>query len=66
MSGVSMSGRDPRGLWHDKEGGTAIEYGLIAALIVVGLLVAINSIGTSTRGMYENLDSKLGGSGDGS
>lgn len=46
----------------DRSGGTAIEYGLIAALIVVGLLVALNSIGSSTKSMYENLDDKLSSS----
>ncbi len=44
--------------WRNQCGGTAIEYGLIAALIVVGLLVALNSIGKSTQSMYENLDSE--------
>jgi pilus assembly protein Flp/PilA len=32
-------------LISDKAGVTAIEYGLIAALIVIGALVAINSVG---------------------
>ena len=44
--------------YGDRSGGQAIEYGLIAALIVVGLLAAMNSIGASTQSMYENLDKK--------
>lgn len=45
-----------RKLHKDKSGGQVIEYAMIAALIVVGLLVALNSIGESTKAMYENLD----------
>lgn len=46
-----------RAFIKNKDGGHVIEYAMIAALIVVGLLVAINSIGESTKAMYENLDS---------
>lgn len=45
-----------RSFYKDVSGGQVIEYAMIAALIVVGLLVALNSIGTSTKAMYENLD----------
>jgi pilus assembly protein Flp/PilA len=46
----NQQGADPmRALFakliSDKAGVTAIEYGLIAALIVIGALVAINSVG---------------------
>jgi pilus assembly protein Flp/PilA len=34
-------------LIKDTSGVTAIEYGLIAALIVIGSLVALNSVGLS-------------------
>jgi pilus assembly protein Flp/PilA len=34
-------------LIKDESGVTAIEYGLIAALIVIGSMVAINSVGLS-------------------
>ena len=34
-------------LSKDKSGVTAIEYGLIAALIVIGSLVAVNSVSLS-------------------
>jgi pilus assembly protein Flp/PilA len=36
-----------RRLIEDEPGGTAIEYGLIAALIVIGSLVAVNSTSLS-------------------
>ena len=44
--------------WACRSGGQIIEYSMICALIVVGLLVAMNSIGDSTKSMYENLDEK--------
>lgn len=43
--------------WTNRHGGTVIEYAMIAALITLGLIVAITSIGNSTKAMYENLDS---------
>lgn len=45
-----------RSFFRRKDGGTAIEYAMLASMIVIGLLVAINSIGGSTVEMYENLD----------
>ena len=42
----------------DRNGGTVIEYGLITALIVIGLIVAVTSMGNSSKAMYDNLDSK--------
>lgn len=42
--------------WQNRNGSQTIEYAMIAALIVVGLIVALTSIGTSTTAMYENLD----------
>lgn len=42
----------------DRSGGHVVEYSMIAALIVIGLLAAMNSIGDSTKAMYQNLDEK--------
>tara|TARA_Y100000052_G_scaffold13882_1_gene13439 strand:- start:97925 stop:98116 length:192 start_codon:yes stop_codon:yes gene_type:complete len=42
----------------DKSGGNVIEYSMIAALVVIGLLAAMNAIGNSTKSMYDNLDEK--------
>ncbi|WP_022694351.1 Flp family type IVb pilin [Ponticaulis koreensis] len=39
-----------------KGGATSIEYGLICALIVIGLIAAITSWGNSATDMYEGLD----------
>lgn len=43
----------------DETGATAIEYGLIAALIAVGLIVGARSLSTSVNGMFTDVDSDL-------
>jgi len=37
---------------HDDRGATAIEYGLIAGLIAVALIVAMTSFGTSLKDLF--------------
>ena len=41
-----------RRLRSDKRGATAIEYGLIAALIAVALVASMRSLGGSADGMW--------------
>ncbi len=38
--------------WREDTGATALEYGLIVALIVTGLIVALNTFANQTLGMY--------------
>ncbi|MFC6198923.1 Flp family type IVb pilin [Ponticaulis profundi] len=54
--------------WLNTRGGQVVEYALIGGLIVILLLSALNAIGSSTKAMYDNLDSKwdaASGGGDG-
>ncbi len=44
----------------DETGATAIEYGLIAALIAVGAIVAMTSFGGSLGGMFNTVSTKAG------
>lgn len=44
---------------RDDRGATAIEYGLIAALIAVVLITALTTLGTSMSGQFTNLSSKI-------
>lgn len=39
-------------LWREEPGATALEYGLIVALIVTGLVVALNIFAGQTINMY--------------
>ncbi|MEO6435560.1 MAG: Flp family type IVb pilin [Tepidisphaeraceae bacterium] len=43
----------------DESGATAIEYGLLAALIAVACIVALEAMGTSLSGMFTGIKTKL-------
>ena len=43
-----------------RRGATAIEYGLIAALIVVAMVGALSQMGGGTLGMWTNISSQVG------
>jgi pilus assembly protein Flp/PilA len=45
---------------QDEEGVTAIEYGLIAALIAVGIIVGATAVGTKLNTLFNNIATKLG------
>jgi len=46
-------------LIKNTKGATAIEYGLIAALIAVAAITAMTSIGTKLGGTFNNVSSNL-------
>ncbi|MEO7564484.1 MAG: Flp family type IVb pilin [Sphingomicrobium sp.] len=46
-------------LIRNQEGATAIEYGLIAALIAVAAIGAMTSIGTKLSGTFNNVSTAL-------
>jgi pilus assembly protein Flp/PilA len=45
----------------DERGATAIEYGLLAALISIALVAAFNRLGLSLVGIFETIVAALGG-----
>ena len=45
--------------FKDEEGVTAIEYGLIAALVVIVCVGAIKGAGGSLSGMWSSIDTEL-------
>ena len=45
----------------DEGGATAIEYGLIAALVAVVLIVGLTSLGTNLNGTFTNVAGNVGG-----
>jgi pilus assembly protein Flp/PilA len=49
------------GFVKDASGVTAIEYGLIAGLISVVILVAVTAIGTSLQGLFQTIATALAG-----
>ncbi len=48
-----------KGLWKDKSGVTAIEYGLIAALIAVIIITAVSIVGTDMRNMFNTIATNI-------
>ena len=46
-------------LIKNEEGATAIEYGLIAALIAVAAIGAMNNIGTKLSSTFNNVSTNL-------
>ncbi|MCE5185273.1 MAG: Flp family type IVb pilin [Planctomycetaceae bacterium] len=46
-------------LWKDEAGLETVEYAVIAALIVVGAIVALRSIGGKVQTTFETLDTNL-------
>jgi pilus assembly protein Flp/PilA len=46
---------------HDEDGVTAIEYGLLAALVGVAIITAAALLGTKISGLFTALANKLGG-----
>lgn len=43
----------------DESGATAIEYGLIAALIAVGIIAAARSLGNQVSGTFNNVATSM-------
>ncbi len=48
-----------RSLRHDQKGATAIEYGLIAALIAVVIIIALTTIGTNLKTAFNSVATAL-------
>ncbi|HEX6742128.1 MAG TPA: Flp family type IVb pilin [Sphingomicrobium sp.] len=52
-----------RRLRSDKRGATAIEYGLIAALIVIAMMAGLASLGGGMGGMWTKINTAVQSSG---
>jgi len=46
-------------LLGNRRGGTAIEYGLIAALVVITMVAAFIEVANTTTGMWGNVNNKI-------
>lgn len=46
-------------LMRDSRGGSAIEYGLILALIVLAMFAALMTLADVTKGMWNDMDVKV-------
>jgi pilus assembly protein Flp/PilA len=43
----------------DESGATAIEYGLIAALVAVAIIASLNAMSTQLKAVFGNVSSQL-------
>ena len=48
-----------RKLRRDEDGATAIEYGLIAALISVAAIIAMQALGTSLNNIFTSISGEI-------
>ncbi len=46
-------------LWKDEEGATAVEYGIMVALIAVGIIRAVTGVGQKLVALFNNVSSQL-------
>lgn len=44
---------------RDERGATAVEYGLILALIFLAMVAGVVAVGTTTSGMWNNVSSAV-------
>lgn len=51
---------------RDESGATAIEYGLIAALIALVIIGAVTTLGTNLSGKFDGISSGINAAGSGS
>jgi pilus assembly protein Flp/PilA len=59
LPGLGAKGGIVRRLTEDKSGVTAIEYGLIAALIAVAAVVVMGTVGTNLSTVFSEVASSL-------
>jgi pilus assembly protein Flp/PilA len=48
-------------LWNDESGATAVEYGLMVALIAVAIIVAVTLLGTNLSNLFTRVANNIGG-----
>ncbi len=48
-----------RRLLQDERGATAVEYALIAALVVISMVAALNNVASTTTNMWNNVSNEV-------
>jgi pilus assembly protein Flp/PilA len=46
-------------LWKDEEAPTAVEYGVMVALIIVVVILAVTTLGTNVSGTFSKVADKV-------
>lgn len=55
----AISKKQLTAFFRDESGATAIEYGLIVALIFLAIITSVNQFATNTNTMYSEITSAL-------
>lgn len=45
----------------DEEGATAVEYGVVVALVIAAAIAAIKTLGTTVNGAFTSINGELSG-----
>jgi len=45
--------------WKEEEGATAVEYGIMVALIAVAIIVTVTAVGGSLNDLFNTVSSEL-------
>lgn len=48
-----------KGFWKDEEGATAVEYGIMVALIAAVIIVAVQLLGTNTDAAFDTVNTAM-------
>lgn len=48
-----------RAFFHDQRGATAVEYGLILALIFLAVMGGVATLGESVRGRWDDISNRV-------
>jgi len=46
-------------LFKDEEGATAVEYGIMVALIAAVIIIAVQTLGTNTRDAFDDVNNVI-------
>jgi pilus assembly protein Flp/PilA len=46
--------------WNDESGATAVEYGLMVALIAVAIIIAVTLVGTNLEARFNEVAEEIG------
>jgi pilus assembly protein Flp/PilA len=50
-----------KNLWNDESGATAVEYGIMVALIAAVIIVTVGLIGDKLLAAFQHVEQELGG-----
>ena len=53
--------RRVRGIFKDEEGATAVEYGLILALVFLAMITGVSTFGQTTINMWDDVSNRVRG-----